>query len=57
MSAGELGFGIVGAGMIAGYHATGITHTAGARLVAVCREDPARADQAAARFGVAPARP
>ena len=47
-----IGFGIVGAGMIAGYHAGAIAETAGARLVAVCREDPARAAEAAERFGV-----
>jgi UDP-N-acetyl-2-amino-2-deoxyglucuronate dehydrogenase len=47
-----LGFGIVGAGMVARYHAAGIERAAGARLVAVCREDSARADEAAAQFGV-----
>jgi len=48
----ELGFGIIGAGMVARYHATGIARTPGARLVAVCREDAARAEEAAAQFGV-----
>jgi UDP-N-acetyl-2-amino-2-deoxyglucuronate dehydrogenase len=48
----EIGFGIVGAGMVARYHATAIAHTPGARLVAVCREDAVRAGEAAAQFGV-----
>ncbi|HEY3229288.1 MAG TPA: Gfo/Idh/MocA family oxidoreductase, partial [Roseiflexaceae bacterium] len=52
MSTGELGFGIVGAGMVARYHATAIGRIAGARLVAVCRADAARAPEAEARFGV-----
>ncbi len=52
MQAETLGFGIVGAGMVARYHAAGIARTPGARLVAVCREDAARAEEAAAQFGV-----
>lgn len=48
----ELGFAIVGAGMVARYHAEAIAQTAGARLVAVHRADPARADETAAQFGV-----
>jgi predicted dehydrogenase len=48
----EVGFGIVGAGMVARYHARAIAATAGARLAAICRADAARADQAAAEFGV-----
>jgi predicted dehydrogenase len=52
VSLAEIGFGIVGAGMVARYHAAGIERSAGARLVAVCREDAARAGEAAARFGV-----
>jgi UDP-N-acetyl-2-amino-2-deoxyglucuronate dehydrogenase len=48
----EIGFGIVGAGMVARYHATAIGRTPGARLVAVCRDDASRADEAAAQFGV-----
>ncbi|HEU5101406.1 MAG TPA: Gfo/Idh/MocA family oxidoreductase [Roseiflexaceae bacterium] len=50
--ASELGFGIVGAGMVARYHATAIERTPGARLVAVCRPNRARAEETAARFGV-----
>jgi predicted dehydrogenase len=52
MKRSEIGFGIVGAGMVARYHAAGIARAAGARLVAVSREDAARADEAAAQFGV-----
>jgi UDP-N-acetyl-2-amino-2-deoxyglucuronate dehydrogenase len=48
----ELGFGIVGTGMVARYHATAIAETPGARLVAVCRADSSRAEEASARFGV-----
>lgn len=46
------GFAIVGAGMIAQYHAEAIARTPGARLVAVCRADAARAAETEARFGV-----
>ena len=52
MTLSDIGFGIVGAGMVARYHATAIERIAGARLVAVCRADAARAAEAAARFGV-----
>src|SRR5262245_35810727 len=52
MTTSDLGFAIVGAGMVARYHATAIGRTPGARLVAVCRGDSARADAAAAQFGV-----
>src|SRR4051812_28321039 len=52
MSAEELGFAIIGAGMVARYHATAIERTPGARLVAICRSDPARAEETAAQFGV-----
>lgn len=48
----EIGFGIVGAGMVARYHARAIADTPGARLVALCRADPARAEEAAAELGV-----
>jgi UDP-N-acetyl-2-amino-2-deoxyglucuronate dehydrogenase len=52
MSAEEIGFAIIGAGMVARYHATAIERTSGARLVAVCRSNPARAEEAATQFGV-----
>lgn len=48
----EIGFGIVGAGMVARYHARAIAETPGARLAAICRADAARADEAAAELGV-----
>lgn len=48
----EIGFAILGAGMVARYHATAIERTTGARLVAVGRSDPARAEETAAQFGV-----
>jgi len=48
----EIGFGIVGAGMVARFHARAIADTAGARLAAICRADASRSDEAAAEFGV-----
>jgi UDP-N-acetyl-2-amino-2-deoxyglucuronate dehydrogenase len=45
-------FGIVGAGMVARYHATAIAQTPDAELVAICREDASRADEASRQFGV-----
>jgi UDP-N-acetyl-2-amino-2-deoxyglucuronate dehydrogenase len=45
-------WGIVGAGMIAGYHAQAIRATEGAELVAVCRSQGGDTAEAAARFGV-----
>lgn len=45
-------FGIIGAGMIARYHAEAIANTPGALLAAICREDAAKAAEAAERFGV-----
>ncbi len=52
MSVSDLGFAIIGAGMVARYHATAIERTPGARLVAVCRPASTRADETAAQFGV-----
>lgn len=52
MPINELGFAILGAGMVARYHATAIERTPGARLVAIGRSDPARAEETAAQFGV-----
>src|SRR5215211_9469482 len=48
----ELGFAILGAGMVARYHATAIGRIPGARLIAIGRSDPARAEETAAQFGV-----
>jgi predicted dehydrogenase len=47
-----VGIAIVGAGMVARYHAQAIAATPGARLVAVSRSDASRAAAAAAEFGV-----
>jgi predicted dehydrogenase len=47
-----IGFALVGAGMVARYHANAIAQTPGARLVAVCRADAARAAETEAQFGV-----
>ena len=52
MMQSTLGFAIIGAGMVARYHATAIERTPGARLVAICRSDPARARETATQFGV-----
>ena len=48
----DINIAIVGAGMIARYHAEAIRSTPGARLVAVHRADTQRADETAAQFGV-----
>lgn len=48
----EIGFGIVGAGMVAQVHAEAIARTPGARLTATCRADATRAGAAAAELGV-----
>ena len=48
----DLGFAIIGTGMVARYHATAIAQTPGARLVAVCASSPERVEAASARFGV-----
>lgn len=49
----DLRFGIVGTGMIARYHAEAIAATPGAQLTALAASGPARAAEAAERFGVA----
>jgi UDP-N-acetyl-2-amino-2-deoxyglucuronate dehydrogenase len=48
----SIGFAIVGAGMIAQYHANAIAETPGARLVAICRADAVRAAETETLFGV-----
>ena len=48
----DLGIAIVGAGIVARYHAQAIAQAAGARLVAVSRSDAAKAAEASAEFGV-----
>jgi UDP-N-acetyl-2-amino-2-deoxyglucuronate dehydrogenase len=52
MTGPDLGFAIVGTGMVARYHAEAIARTDGARLVAVCRADEGQRAAAATRFGV-----
>src|SRR5919199_5681313 len=52
MNVREIGFGIVGAGMVTRYHAEAIARTEGARLVAVCRSNPEQVAEAEERFGV-----
>ena len=47
-----IGFALVGAGMVARYHADAIAQTPGARLVAAYRADAARAAEIEAQFGV-----
>ena len=49
---GEIGFGIVGAGMISHYHAQAISETPGARLVAVMSTGKDRRDEFVARHKV-----
>jgi UDP-N-acetyl-2-amino-2-deoxyglucuronate dehydrogenase len=48
----DLRFAILGAGIVARYHAQAIAQTEGARLVVVSRSDAARAAESAAEFGV-----
>ncbi len=47
-----VGIAIVGAGMVARYHAQAIAAASGARLVATSRSDPAKAAAAVTEFGV-----
>ncbi|HWQ16014.1 MAG TPA: Gfo/Idh/MocA family oxidoreductase [Roseiflexaceae bacterium] len=46
----DIGFAIVGTGMVARYHAKGIAQTPGARLVTLVASGPERAAEAAGRF-------
>jgi predicted dehydrogenase len=46
-----LGFGIIGLGLIADFHARAIADAAGAKLVAVCGRDPNKARTFAANYG------
>src|SRR5204862_4232518 len=48
----DLGFGIVGTGMVARYHAQAIAETQGARLAAVCRANAEKVRDATEAFGV-----
>jgi predicted dehydrogenase len=47
-----IGFGVLGAGLVAPFHAKGVRGAKGARLVAVCDMNRERADKLAAEFGV-----
>jgi predicted dehydrogenase len=47
-----LGFGILGAGLVAPFHARSVRDAAGCRLVAFCDVDKARADKRAAEYRV-----
>src|SRR5262249_6313998 len=49
----EIGFGVVGCGMIGKVQAEAIKSIAGARLLAVCGRDEKRTSEFAAKFGVA----
>lgn len=49
----EIGFGIVGGGMIGAVQAAAIQQISGAKLVAVCGRDEARTAEFAAKFGCA----
>lgn len=46
-----IGFGILGAGLVAPFHAKGIKHSRGGRLVAVCDTNRPRAEKLAAEYG------
>jgi UDP-N-acetyl-2-amino-2-deoxyglucuronate dehydrogenase len=51
MSTRDLGFAIVGTGMVARYHAQAIAQTPGTRLATLVASSPERAAEAATRFG------
>jgi UDP-N-acetyl-2-amino-2-deoxyglucuronate dehydrogenase len=48
----KLGFGLLGSGLVAPFHATSIQKSNGGTLVAVCDVDRGRADTLAAKYGV-----
>lgn len=52
MSQNPIGFGIVGIGMIADYHARAISETTGGKLVGVAGRDPERTQAFASRHGI-----
>ena len=47
-----LGFGILGAGLVAPFHANSVRDAEGCRLVAFCDIDKGRADERASEYGV-----
>ena len=48
----ELGFGILGAGLVAPFHAKSIRDSSGGRLIAFCDSNQERADKLAKEYGV-----
>jgi predicted dehydrogenase len=48
----DLGFGIIGAGLVAPFHAKSVNDCSGGNLVAICDVDRERADKFASEFGV-----
>ena len=48
----ELGFGILGAGLVSPFHANSVRDAEGGRLIAICDVDKERADKRAGEFGV-----
>jgi predicted dehydrogenase len=52
MTKDRLGFGILGAGLVAPFHAKGIVHATGGELIAFCDVDETRVNRLAAEYGV-----
>lgn len=52
MKKDKIGFGILGAGLVAPFHAKGVRDSKGGKLVAVCDTSTERADKLAKDFGV-----
>jgi predicted dehydrogenase len=52
MANATLGFGILGAGLVAPFHAKSVLHSQGGTLIAFCDLDAGRAQRLAAEFGV-----
>ena len=50
--ADTLGFGLLGAGLIAPFHANSISDSKGGTLIAVCDMNKERADKVAADYGI-----
>ena len=48
----SLGFAVLGAGLVAPFHANSLRDAEGCRLVAFCDVDPGRADKLASQYGV-----
>jgi predicted dehydrogenase len=52
MARDKLGFGVLGAGLVAPFHAQGIVHSAGGELIAFCDLDETRVNRLATEYGV-----